>query len=101
MCRAVYVHRSIYLHLPIHFHTQSSAQHFHLHKAHFTRSMHFHSFETYRARVGGPVCVVGGGDEDGAALPRIDDLALVARGEGRRGGEGVAHIVHLGDVPST
>ena len=54
-------------------------------------SMHFHSFETYRTRVAGPVLVVRGGREDGAALPRVGDLALVARGERRGGEEGVGH----------
>ena len=52
--------------------------------------MHFHSFETYRTRVAGPVFVVGCGGEDGAALPRVGDLALVARGEGRGNVEGAA-----------
>ena len=61
--------------------------------------MHFHSFKTYRALVGGPGSVVGGFGEGGAALPRIGDLALVARGEGRSGGEGEDHGGHLGDVP--
>ena len=61
--------------------------------------MHFHSFETYRTRVAGPVFVVGCGGEDGAALPRIGDFALVAGGEGRSRGEDVAHAGHLGDVP--
>ena len=58
-----------------------------------------HSFKTHRARVGGPVGVVGGGDEDGAALPRVGDLAFVARGEGRSGGEGVGHAENLSHLP--
>ena len=51
------------------------------------------------ARVGGPVRVVGGGREDGAALPGVGDLALVAGGEGRGVFEDVFHDHHLVDVP--
>ena len=42
-------------------------------------SMDFsNSFKTYRALVGGPVGIVGGGDEDGTARPRVGDLVFVA-----------------------
>ena len=55
----------------------------------------------HRARVGGPVRVVGGGLEGGVTLPGVGDLALVAGGEaGAR--ENVfhkCHALHLGDVP--
>ena len=59
----------------------------------------FNSFETYRARVVGPVGLVGGGDEDGAALPRVGDLALVAHSEGRGREEGALQGGGGGDVP--
>ena len=57
------------------------------------------TFIPYRARVGGPVGVVGGGDEDGAALPRVGDLVFVARGERRGVEESTGHAGHLDDVP--
>ena len=60
-----------------------------------------HSFKTHRARVGGPVGVVGGGDEDGTARPRVGDLVFVARGERRGVEESTGHAGHLGGIPRT
>ena len=99
ICRAcMYSVESIYT--SIQFHTPPLHSNV-IYTGAFAHSMHFHSFETYRARVAGPVFVVGCGGEDGAALPapRIGDFALVAGGEGRSGSEGVGHGGHLGDVP--
>ena len=53
------------------------------------------------ARARACVCLPGTarGVEGGVVLPRVGDLAFVARGEGRGGVEGVEHVGHLGDVP--
>ena len=54
------------------------------------------------ARVGGPFRVVGGGFECDAIIPRVDDLALVARCEGGGAVEDAVHetvVCHLADIP--